>query len=79
MSKQEKLNIEPTPTIEVVEEKEITRRKELREILIRMGKEADRKAAPILAATESRLNELEVEEALLSGTLFSDSDDESIN
>ena len=64
---------------ECAERAENARRQKLLEFLIRMEKEADRNDAPILAATAARLDELEAEDALRSGTLFTDADDDSVN
>jgi vacuolar-type H+-ATPase subunit H len=58
---------------------ESARRQEVLEIFKQLRKEADRNAAPILDATEARLDELEAEDALRSGTLFSDPNDDLVN
>ena len=64
---------------ECTERAESARRQEVLEFLKQVGREADRNDAPILAATEARLGELEAEDALRSGTLFSDPDDDLVH
>ena len=64
---------------ESAEREEIARKRRALEYLIEMRKEADRIAAPILNATECYLDECEAEDALRSGALFSDPNDDLVN
>ena len=53
MSKQEKLNVELTPAIEVVEEEEVARDRRALEYLIERRKEADRIFAAVGCSNRS--------------------------